>query len=267
MSATRIPVKSEEIWVIGKIGRLFARLWSTAKGQSRAPIVLFHDSLGSVDLWRNFPEELCRATGREVIAYDRLGFGKSDRHPGMLNLDFITREADRDFASIKDQLGIDHFVAFGHSVGGGMAVNCAARYKQWCTALITEAAQAFVEDKTLNEIEASKNAFKGEEHFNRLRKYHDDKAGWVLASWTESWLHPSFASWTLAPILPNITCPALVIHGLDDEYGSQRHPKIIAENLGGPVQLEMLPATRHVPHKEKTQVVVELVQTFLAPMG
>lgn len=202
-----------------------------------------------------------------VLAYDRLGFGKSDPHPSALSLDFISTEAEEDFAAIKDQLDIDHFIAFGHSVGGGMAVNCAARYKQSCTALITEAAQAFVEDKTLNEIEAAKIAFKDENHFQRLKKYHGDKAGWVLASWTDTWLHPSFASWTLASILPSITCPTLVIHGVDDAYGSQRHPITFAENLGGPVQLEMLPETGHVPHKEKTQAVLRLIQAFLAPVG
>ena len=67
-------------------------MWSPAVSGARAPIVLLHDSLGSVELWRGFPEALCAATGRQVVAYDRLGFGRSDAHPATLALDFIARE-------------------------------------------------------------------------------------------------------------------------------------------------------------------------------
>jgi pimeloyl-ACP methyl ester carboxylesterase len=88
--------------------------------------VLFHDSLGSVELWREFPERLALATERSVIAYDRLGFGKSDPYPGQLGIDFIREEAQVAFPALCDQLELDGFVGFGHSVGGGMAIAAAA---------------------------------------------------------------------------------------------------------------------------------------------
>ncbi|MGH8437583.1 MAG: alpha/beta fold hydrolase [Pseudomonas sp.] len=52
-------------------------------------MVLFHDSLGCIALWRDFPQQLSEATGREVVAYDRLGFGQSDEYPGRLPLQGI----------------------------------------------------------------------------------------------------------------------------------------------------------------------------------
>jgi len=58
--------------------RLFVKDWTPyvrAEGPD-APILLFHDSLGCVDLWRSFPGKLANATGRRVIAYDRLGLRK-----------------------------------------------------------------------------------------------------------------------------------------------------------------------------------------------
>ncbi|MCJ9712629.1 alpha/beta hydrolase, partial [Bordetella hinzii] len=64
-------------------GRLYARRWRAAD-TGLPPVVLLHDSLGCVALWRDFPQRLAEATGREVIAYDRLGFGRSDPHPGRL---------------------------------------------------------------------------------------------------------------------------------------------------------------------------------------
>src|SRR5689334_19597061 len=96
-------------------GRLFARHWRA--GGTAAPVVLLHDSLGCVELWRDFPSKLAVALGRDVIAYDRLGFGRSDAYPGKLPDCFIDDEARGSFAALRAQLGLERFVLFGHSVG------------------------------------------------------------------------------------------------------------------------------------------------------
>ena len=132
----------QDTWVDSPDGRLFARGWTPAASSALAPIVLLHDSLGSVELWRSFPAALCEATGRRVIAYDRLGFGRSDPHPDTLALDFIASEAEAGFAAVRRHFGLERFVVFGHSVGGGMAVNLAAHLGEACVALITECSMA-----------------------------------------------------------------------------------------------------------------------------
>jgi pimeloyl-ACP methyl ester carboxylesterase len=267
MSIAIQNITSRDTWVQGTHGRLFARIWSPETDNGRAPVVLLHDSLGSVELWRGFPAALCSATGRRVIAYDRLGFGKSDQNPGTLSVDFVAREAETDFAALRQQLDIGRFVLFGHSVGGGMAVNCAARFPGDCVAVITESAQAFVEDRTVSGIEEARELFKDPEQVNRLKKYHADKAQWVLDAWIGSWLHPAFASWSLEPVLPQMTCPALVIHGVEDEYGSTRHPELIGALAGGGAQLEIMADTRHLPHREREDAVVARVARFLDPLA
>ena len=265
---TKIPDPAvQDAWLEGRGGRLFARVWSPAVATGRAPIILLHDSLGSVELWRGFPAALCAATGRQVVAYDRFGFGKSDPHPARLALGFVASEAEHDFAAVRQQLGIDRFVVFGHSVGGGMAVNCAARFGDACVALITESAQAFVEDRTVQGIEEARELFKDEGQVDRLKRYHGDKTRWVLDAWIGSWLHPDFAAWSLASALPHVKCPTLVIHGIDDEYGSAKHPRQIAEAVGGRARLEIMPDTRHVPHREKEAEVVQMLTDFLATLG
>lgn len=240
------------------------RRWQPATPTSKAPIVLFHDSLGSVKLWRGFPEALCARTGRAVIAYDRLGFGESDPNPRTLTVDFIAHETQAGFLPLRTQLGLQRVVLFGHSVGGGMAVNVAARHPDACVALITESAQVFLEDRTVHGIETARDLFKDPEQVARLAKYHGDKARWVLDAWIGSWLSPAFASWSLESVLPKVRCPVLAIHGIDDEYGSARHPELIGKLAGGPARVEVMPETQHVPHREKEAAVLSMVQDFLA---
>lgn len=243
------------------------RTWQPPTPPSKAPILLFHDSLGSVNLWRGFPSALCARTGRRVIAYDRLGFGASDPNPHTLTVDFIARETQAGFEPLRTHLGIERCVLFGHSVGGGMAVNVAAKYPDVCVALITESAQVFLEDRTVHGIETARDLFRDPEQVARLAKYHGDKARWVLDAWIGSWLSPAFASWSLEGVLPKVTCPILAIHGIDDEYGSTRHPELIGKLAGGPARVEVMPDTQHVPHREKEAAVLAMVADFLSGLA
>lgn len=259
-----ISIKEERVHT--PLGHLFVRRWapSEAGGAEDAPVVLFHDSLGCVEAWREFPERLSAATGREVIAYDRLGFGRSDPHPGTLTLDFIGDEAGGSFPALLDQLGLRRFVAFGHSVGGAMAAVCAARFPARCRALITEGAQAFVEDRTLESIRAAGEAFAQEGQLERLKKYHGDKSAWVLRAWVDTWLAEGFGRWNLNEDLPLVRCPVLAIHGEHDEYGTLRQPERFASLSAGPATTEILPDCGHVPHREMPSAVIEAVKAFLA---
>lgn len=253
-------------WVSSPQGRLFVRRWQPAAVSTAAPMVLLHDSLGCVELWRDFPAQLCAASGCEVIAYDRLGFGRSDARSEPLALDFITDEARRWFPLLRQQLGLQRFIVFGHSVGGGMAVNIAAESGADCLGLITVAAQSFVEQQTLDGIRAAQQQFRAPQQFARLHKYHGDKASWVLDAWINTWTSPAFADWSLAAQLPRVACPLLAIHGEFDEYGDQRQPQMLVEQSGGPARLEIMRDTGHIPHREQPQRLLQLVAGFVEGM-
>lgn len=242
---------------------LFTRSWmpSVPEASRRAPILLFHDSLGCVELWRSFPEKLAAATGRRVVAYDRLGFGRSDPHPGKLGLDFVADEGRSTVPLLCAQLGIGDFIACGHSVGGGMAVETASQWPGRCLALVTIAAQAFVEDRTLDGIREAQRDLKGAGNLARLARYHSDRTRWVVDAWIETWLSPAFAGWTLDRPLAGVRCPVLAVHGERDEYGSIRHPQRIAEGRG---EALILPGIGHVPHREAEDVLVEAIAGFLS---
>ncbi|MDR4126961.1 alpha/beta fold hydrolase [Yanghanlia caeni] len=250
-------------WIQLPQGRIFARRWCASESAQGSPIVLLHDSLGCVELWREFPRALSQATGRDVVAYDRLGFGRSDPRTGRPSLHFIQEEAHHVFPALCERLGIDRFVVLGHSVGGGMAVHCAAHLPERCEAVVTLAAQAFLEDRTTHGVREAGEQFSAPQQMERLARYHGDKAPWVLDAWTGCWLHPDFAQWSLLDVLPRVRCPILAIHGANDEYGSRRHPELIGEYAGAGARVEILPEVGHLPHREAPDAVLARVTELL----
>ncbi|WP_349956144.1 alpha/beta hydrolase [Rhizobium sp. ZPR3] len=251
----------EEHWIESPAGRLYAASWTPRAPTTGHPIILFHDSLGCVTLWRDFPRQLAHSLNRRVIAYDRLGFGRSDARKDILQQNFIALEAEQVVPLLCQQFSIREFIACGHSVGGGMAVETAARFSQRCQAVITIAAQAFVEERTLEGIRAAQGEFASAETFARLAKYHGSKTDWVLHAWIDTWLAPERAEWTLDPALEKLHCPVLAIHGERDEYGSEAHPHRIAAERGS---VYILPDTGHSPHRAHPALVIKAIENFLA---
>lgn len=262
LKMTCMKIQTQYLWVNADGGRLYVKRWDVPSGGGLPPILLFHDSLGCVELWREFPQQLALATGRCVVAYDRLGFGRSDPHPAKLANSFI-RDEELAVRDLREQLGIGRFIAFGHSVGGGMAVATAGKYVADCVALITEAAQTCVEDRTIHGIVEAQRGFAQAEQFERLKKYHGDKAAWVLSAWVDTWLSPEFAGWSLGDDLRRVQCPVLAIHGDRDEFGSTLHPRYIAETVAGPSQMRILAGCGHVPHREMADLVLQEVARWL----
>lgn len=266
--ATAPRVRHSDTHVDHRQGRLFARVWDPTDAEvgstGATPIVLLHDSLGCVELWRDFPGRLSAATGRRVIAYDRAGFGRSEPRREPPTLDFIAEEARDGFAAVLEGFDLDRFILFGHSVGGCMGVHCAAAYPDRCEVFVSESAQMFPEALTLESIARARAQFREPGQLERLAKYHGERAQWVLDAWTETWLDPAFASWTLEPVLPSVTCPVLAIHGGRDEYGSTRHAGIIARLAGGPARAKIMEKAGHLPHREDAVAVADIVRDFIA---
>ncbi len=243
-------------------GNIFVRKW-IPDGVASLPIILLHDSLGSVELWRDFPAALAHATQRVVIAYDRLGFGKSSLRTEPIEISFIDDEARFNLPAVVAALGIDKYILFGHSVGGAMALVAAALQGDNCVAIISESALVFVEDCAVAEIRKAKQDFADENLFGKLAKWHGERTRWVLDAWTGMWLSDEFKHWTLDAYLTQIHIPLLAIHGESDEYGSCASPRHIIQSVRGPAKMEIIPASGHFPHRENQEKIVSLVCAFL----
>jgi pimeloyl-ACP methyl ester carboxylesterase len=64
------------------------------------------------------------------------------------------------------ELGISDFALFGHSVGGAISLVIASRAVDSCRAVVSESAQAFVEDRTIAGVASAKAHFHKPEQFD-----------------------------------------------------------------------------------------------------
>src|SRR5688500_15839784 len=85
-------------------------------------IIFLHDSLGCVQLWRDFPQKLCAAVKCNMLIYDRQGYGRSSSLPtDYRTTDYLEKEADV-LHDLLIKLGRTNVILFGHSDGGSIAL-------------------------------------------------------------------------------------------------------------------------------------------------
>ncbi len=244
--------------------RLHAVRVAAPGGRGGPVAVLLHHSLGSVGLWRDFPERLAQATGLGVLAYDRRGhgasepFGPSPRANGYLHDEAATLEQVLAAAEVEDA------VLFGHSDGGSIALLAAALHPRRVRAVVAEAAHVFVEERTLEGLREAQRALRGGDLLPRLTRHHGAKAEALAAAWLGIWLSPGFRAWNIEAELGRIRCPVLVLQGELDEYGTAAQVHAIARGVAGPARVEVLSGIRHTPHREDPEAVLRLAAAFLA---
>ncbi|ESU28880.1 alpha/beta hydrolase fold protein [Flavobacterium limnosediminis JC2902] len=229
----------------------------------RPTIIFLHDSLGCIELWRDFPEKLGALTNCNVLVYDRQGYGKS--------CPFSYTKRDNYYleleADILNQLlsfwNIDNVILFGHSDGGSIALLTAAKYPEKISGVITEGAHVFVEEVTLNGIKEAIELYKTTDLKSKLQKYHGDNTGEMFWAWAGTWTSDEFKSWNIERFLPSIQCFLLVIQGRDDEYGTLEQVKTISTKIAGKSSELVIPNIKHTPHKEAPELVLDKSTEFI----
>lgn len=233
------------------------------KFKNRPTLVFLHDSLGCVELWRDFPKQLAIASNCNLLLYDRLGYGKSAPMPTHERpTNYMELEADV-LAELLEFLEIEEALLFGHSDGGTIALLTASKYPEKVKAVIAEAAHIFVEDITLQGIYKAITAYKTTNLPQRLEKYHGDKTETLFKAWTETWTRADYKNWNIESKLAAIRCPLLFIQGEADEYGSLQQVEKTIRQVNGKAEKFILPDVGHVPHKEVPQAVIEKTTEFI----
>jgi pimeloyl-ACP methyl ester carboxylesterase len=224
-------------------------------------IVMLHEGLGSISLWRDLPRTLCERTQCTVVAYSRYGYGGSDVLREKRDPDYMHREGESVLPELLVQLGIERPILFGHSDGASIALIYAGAHPGAVRALVLEAPHLFVEEISVRSIAAAKTVFETTDLPAKLARHHADPAA-TFAGWNDAWLDPRFRDWNIEAYAERVRVPVLLIQGEADEYGTTAQLDAIAARIPE-TQTLMVPGAGHSPHRDAPQLVIERVAAFV----
>jgi pimeloyl-ACP methyl ester carboxylesterase len=231
--------------------------------RTRRAIVLLHEGLGSVGLWRGFPRALHEATGRRVVAFSRFGHGRSDPPRAPRTPAFFHEEANDVLPVLLAELDAPEPLLVGHSDGASIALVHAARHAVSGLALL--APHVFLEETMVPPIRDTRREFEEGELRARMARHHDDPDA-AFHGWCDVWLDPAMRDWSLELDAGAVSAPILLIQGADDQYASLEHLDRIEARVRGPVTRLVVPGG-HSPHLEQAGAVVEAIATFARPLA
>jgi pimeloyl-ACP methyl ester carboxylesterase len=228
-------------------------------------LVFLHEGLGSASHWKDFPERAAKATGCPVTVYSRYGAGNSDLLTEPRSVRYMHEEALQSLPELLSQLEIEDPILVGHSDGGSIAIIHAGVHDQ-VRGLVLLAPHVFVEELSVASIAEAKVKFETTNLAQKLARHHRDAAR-TFWGWNGIWLHPEFRSWNIEEYLPRISCPVLVIQGLEDQYGTMAQVEAIRAQSGGPVEVLALEDCRHSPQRDQPEKVLEAITGFVRKVG
>lgn len=230
----------------------------------RAPtLVLLHEGLGCVAMWRDFPRLLTERTGYGVLAYSRPGYGKSDPVPLPRPLSYMHDEALDVLPAVLDQAGIRKTILVGHSDGASIAtIYAGSRQDFRVRGLALMAPHFFVEDISVRSIAEAKQAYEAGDLRERLARYHDD-VDVAFRGWNEAWLDPKFREWHIEPELAHVRVPMLIVQGKGDQYGTEAQLALAQRETYCPVETLLLDDCRHAPHVDQPETTLDAIGAFV----
>ena len=242
------------------------------EGQGKT-IVLIHEMGGTMESWALLAPLL--SARRRVVRYDTRGAGFSEKIRGALTIDTMTG----DLVALLDRLGIGGKVALiGTAVGGAIALHTAFRHPERIAAAIVSSPATSIppanRDAVLTRVakfeaegvrvvadETAANGYPEELRTDRAR-FEAFRARW-LANDPSSFaaIYRMLANMDLAPELPQIRCPVLVIGGEFDRGRPPSRVEPIAQAIPG-ATFKVLPVG-HYAGLQRPELMAAEIEGFL----
>jgi pimeloyl-ACP methyl ester carboxylesterase len=222
-----------------------------------APVMVFlHEGLGSIAMWKDFPQACARNAGCDALVYSRFGYGWSDPLDGQRRVDYMHHEALKTLPELLDQLRIERPILLGHSDGASIALIYAGGAGREVRGVIAMAPHVMVEPKGIAGIEAVTRDYQTSLRAKLARYHaHPDSA---FRGWSDIWLSPEFRTWNIEEYVRRIACPVLAIQGVEDEYGTMEQLERIAK-AAPQTEILALDGCGHAPHRDQTDAVCNAV--------
>jgi pimeloyl-ACP methyl ester carboxylesterase len=226
-------------------------------------LIFLHEGLGSVALWRDFPQCVADATARPALIYSRAGYGRSTALAAARTPRYMHDEALVTLPALLDVFGIVDPILIGHSDGASIALVHAGAKIRPVRALVAMAPHLFVEDLSIASIAQARHDYESTDLRARLGRYHADVDS-AFRGWNDIWLSPAFRDWNIEPYLPGIDCPLLLIQGRDDQYGTLAQLDAIERQVAGRVDRVELAECGHSPHRDQPQATLAAIAGFVS---
>ena len=110
------------------------KVWTKKIGSGPVKVLLLHGGPGFSHEYLEALESFLPQSGIEMYYYDQLGCNNSDQpdDPSLWTLARYTEEVEE----VRRALGLEHFVLYGHSWGGMLAIEYALHYQQYLRGLV-----------------------------------------------------------------------------------------------------------------------------------
>lgn len=254
--------KSGEAQTIAVNGISLEAVCFGPKPDAAPTIVMLHEGLGCVALWRDFPQKLAEATGCGVFVYSRPGYGRSDKIQRNNPITYMHDEAMSVLPVVLDTIGFERGILLGHSDGASIATIYAGGVEDLrIRGLVLIAPHFFTEPMGLEAIRQTKADFETSDLKPKLAKYHDN-VDHAFYSWANAWLHEDFVDWNIGDAIDYLRIPVLGLQGKDDQYGTLAQLDELENRLYAPFDRAVLAECAHSPHLEKPEETLQIVSEF-----
>ena len=243
--------------------KILESIWHGPSPRNAPSLIFLHEGLGSVSMWKDFPQKLSQQTGCGALVYSRSGYGKSENCELPRPLDFMHKEGLEVLPQIIARCRINNYILVGHSDGASISlIHAGSDSNKKLLGIVNEAPHVFCEALTISSIQKLRVNYNSGNLRERLKKHHKD-IDTTFNGWVNVWLDDEFSKWNIESFLPRIKVPQLIIQGNDDEYGTLKQVETIVSHSVGSVKTCLLDNCGHSPHRDQQSKTLEVMTQFV----
>lgn len=242
--------------------KLHGEWFGTASSSDTPIIVLLHEGLGSVSVWRDFPNLLANYTNTRVFAYSRAGHGRSSSAFDAGAPDSLHREALHVLPKVLGEIGFNNGFLLGHSDGASIATIYAGNiHHQGVKGLVLIEPHFNIEVKNLSSIRELTARWVSSGLRDRLARHHADVDS-MFAGWSSMWLNPNFKTFDITPELGSIRIPILFVKSEEDPYSTMLQIDLAKAKCASQLESVIIPGIGHSPHRTNPEKTLTAIGNF-----